>query len=420
MTPAARVQAAIEILTGLQDTTQPVDRFLRDWFRARRYAGAKDRSAIAERVYDVFRRHAFYQWRMGSNTPRALVIASCIHDASPESAIDQTFGGARYGPPPLTDAERMTVAKPRPAPTALSVLGEFPDWLEPELVRSLGSDALPEMQAMSTRAPIDLRANALKASREQVLHELRSAGFEANATPYAPYGIRLNPAAGLSALQRSDPFRTGAFEFQDEGSQIVARLANARNGERILDFAAGAGGKALALAADMLNQGEIVAFDKTMQRMAPLQERARRAGATVIRTCTGGLEPKAPFDAVLVDAPCSGSGTWRRNPDAKWRLTQEALNGYGKAQSALLDSAASLVKSGGTLVYATCSILRCENEDVVNSFLSRNRAFRRVAVELLWPRLFSAPMPPGTGHDFRATPLKTGTDGFFASIMLTS
>jgi 16S rRNA (cytosine967-C5)-methyltransferase len=419
MTPAARVQAAIEILTELQDTARPADRFLRDWFRARRYAGSRDRAAIAERVYDVFRHRASYQWRMRDNTPRALVIASCINDASPDSALDRTFAGGGYGPPPLTEAERKTAAETPPAPGALSVLGEFPDWLEAELQRSLGSDLVSEMQAMSQRAPIDLRANALKTSRDEVLRALRSAGFDADATPYAPCGIRLNPVAGLSALERSDLFLNGAYEFQEEGSQLVARLANAHAGERILDFAAGAGGKALALAADMRNEGEIIAFDKFAERMAPLRARAARAGATIIYQVTE--QPAEPsFDLVFIDAPCSGSGAWRRNPDAKWRLTQESLSGYQRTQSGLMDSAAKLVKSGGRLVYVTCSILSCENEDVVNAFLSRNRAFRRVRVDSQWPRLFSTAMPPGSGQDFRATPLKAGTDGFFASIMINS
>jgi 16S rRNA (cytosine967-C5)-methyltransferase len=419
MTPAARIQAAIEILRAVTNTAQPIDRFLRNWFRTRRYAGAKDRAAIAERVYDVFRHHASYAWRMRSADPRALVIASCSAEASSPDFLERIFAGGGYGPAPLDDAERHAIAEPPQSPPPLFVQGEFPAWLEPELVRSLGPTLLPEMQALSSRAPIDLRANALKATQEEVLGALRSAGFEANPTRFAPNAIRLSPVVGLSALQNTESFRNGLFEFQDEGSQLVAHLVDAKPGERVLDYAVGAGGKALALAAAMRNQGEIIAFDRFPERMRPLSERAERAGATIIVAVGNDITNLAPqsFDAVLVDVPCSGSGTWRRNPDAKWRLTADALAHYKQTQAALLDSAARLVKRDGRLVYATCSILCSENEDAVENFLSRNRGFARISVKCLWPRVFSAQAPPGTGNDFRASPLKTGTDGFFASIM---
>ena len=419
MTPAARTQSAIEILRALEHTAQPIDRFLRDWFRARRYAGAKDRAAIAERLYDVFRHRASYQWRMGSADPRALVIASCVAESAAQDLLPTMFTGGQYGPAPLDDAERRAIAKPPQTPPPLFVQGEFPPWLESELVRSLGDALLPELQALSARAPIDLRVNVLKATQDEVLGAVRSAGFEANPTRFAPYGIRLSPAAGLNALQKSETFLSGLFEFQDEGSQLVAHLVDAKPGERILDCAAGAGGKALALAGAMRNEGEIIAFDKFPQRMRPLAERAQRAGATIIVPIGEDARNLGPqsFDAVLLDVPCSGSGAWRRNPDAKWRLTPDALVQYRHTQAELLDSAARVVKADGRLIYATCSILRCENEDAVEGFLSRNRAFIRTDVDYLWPRLFTAQVPPGTGHDFRASPLKTGTDGFFASIM---
>jgi 16S rRNA (cytosine967-C5)-methyltransferase len=270
------------------------------------------------------------------------------------------------------------------------------------------------------RAPIDLRVNTLKSNRGDVLRELHRLDFDAEPTPYAPHGLRLNPAAGLNALQDSELFRLGAFEFQDEASQIVAHLVAARPGERILDFAAGAGGKALAIAADMNNLGEISAFDARPERMKPLPTRADRAGVSIIRPVTNRAQycMRADFDAVLVDAPCSGSGAWRRNPDAKWRMDPDALAQLTGVQAGMLDQSATLVRSGGRLVYATCSLLCCENEDAVEGFLSRNRAFRKTDVDRVWRSVFSAELPRGTGHYFRASPLKTGTDGFFASIML--
>lgn len=415
MTPAARAQAAIEILDALQSTAQPVDRFMRDWFRQRRYAGSRDRAAVSERIYDIFRHRASYTWHMRSEAPRALVIASLLRE---QAELPAAFDGSRYGPAPLTEAELHAAAAPPAQPAPLHVQGEYPEWLEPELSRSLGEMLLPEMLAMLSRAPVDLRVNRLRSTREDLLRELRNAGFAAELTKLAPFGLRLDPAAGLSALQNTRLFQDGAFEFQDEGSQIVAHLVDARPGERVLDFAAGAGGKSLALAADMQNQGEVVAFDAFPDRMKPLPDRAARAGINIIRMVTSREELRTVrFDAVLADAPCSGSGTWRRNPDARWRLTPSALDRYRALQGSVLDAAAEHVSPGGSLIYSTCSVLRSENEDAVEAFLSRNRAFRHVAVETRWNPLFSAPVPAGSLHDFHASPFRTGTDGFFASMM---
>lgn len=417
MTPAARVQNAIEILAALDHTAQPIDRFLRDWFRHRRYAGSKDRAAVAARVYDVFRHRAAYMWRMGSDHPRSLVIASLLAQASPDE-VSALFSGSRYAPASLDGAENVAIRHPPQDPAPPWVRGEFPAWLEPELARSLGDDFLAEVQAMQSRAPVDLRVNAIAARRNQVLNGLRALGWDATPTRYAPHGLRLKSAEGLSGLQQSALFLSGAFEFQDEGSQLVAHLLSARPGERILDFAAGAGGKTLCIAADMCNRGEIVAYDAAPERMKPLPIRARRAGVAIIKPVAQLREiPKAGFDAVLVDAPCSGSGTWRRNPDAKWRLSEPGLERLGQIQQEILNQAALFVRPGGRLIYATCSLLRCENEDIVSPFLARN-SFTPIAAEQVWSSLIVCEMPLFNSHDFRATPLKTGTDGFFASIML--
>lgn len=415
MTPAARAQAAIQILGALQDTAQPVDRFLRDWFRARRYAGAHDRAAVAERIYDVFRHRASYAWRMGSDHPRALVTASLLRE---NAHLPTIFDGSRHAPAPLNESEIKALSTPPPEPPPLWVVGDFPDWLESELRRSFGDALLPELDAMLQRAPVDLRANRLKTSRDRLCHELRALDFDAHAAKFAPNGVRLNPVAGLSALQKTDLFAHGAFEFQDEASQIVAHLVAAKPGERILDFAAGAGGKTLALAADMENRGVIDAFDAQPERMKPLAERALRAGASIVRAITDRASLAQDYDAVLIDAPCSGSGTWRRNPDAKWRLTQSSLATLRRIQDEALDHAAEHVRPGGRLIYATCSLLCCENEDSVNTFLSRNCAFRHVAMETVWNRIFSTAVPPGSANDLHCSPFKTGTDGFFASMML--
>ncbi len=419
MTPSARLQAAIKILSELEATALPADRFLRDWFRARRYAGSKDRAAIAERVYTVFRHRVSFAWRMGDETPRALVISGLLAEGKTADEITALFGDGPYAPPPLTDDERAAVARV-PVVPPLHVQGEYPEWLEPELKRAFGDHLLDEMQAMLARAPVDLRVNTLKADRNEVLNGLRSLGFKAEPAPYAPHGIRVPSAEGLSALHRSPLFEDGAFEFQDEASQIATVLCSTLPGQRVLDLAAGAGGKSLALAADMQNKGEILAFDDSPQRLKPLAERAQRAGATNITVAEkrgGPLWGNGKFDVVLVDAPCSGSGTWRRSPELKWRLTPERLDGFIAIQTRLLDEGAAYVRDGGRLVSATCSVLPAEGEDRIDAFLKAAPDFTSIDAASVWRDVTRAEPPPGMGKYFHASPRQTGSDGFFVCVL---
>src|SRR4051812_13155276 len=272
MTPAARLQMAIEILEGLEQTAQPADRFLKSWFRSRRFAGSKDRRAIAERVFSIQRRRAHFAHRLGQQTPRALVIASLLEEGADPALL---FTGG-YGPVPLTEEERAAIATPSP-PRPDWVEGEYPAWLEAELRRAFGPRLLEEMSALQERAPVDLRVNTLKAKRPDVLAALQAEGFAAQPTPHSPWGIRIPPGEGSAALTKSPLFESGSFEFQDEAAQLASLLAGAEAGMRVLDLAAGAGGKSLALAAVMNNQGSILAFDDKADRLAPLAERAGRA-----------------------------------------------------------------------------------------------------------------------------------------------
>jgi len=417
MTPAARLQAAIEVLEALENTNQAADRFMRDWFRARRYAGSKDRAAVGERVYTVLRRRASFAWRMQSEAPRALVIASLIRDGAEDMEIEALFGATGYGPAPLNISERAAIISSPTEPAPLRVEGEFPAFLEAELARGFGDRLLDEMRAMLQRAPIDLRVNTLKATRDAVLQELNNAGFAVAPTPYAPCGIRLIEREKASRLRAQRAFLEGRFEFQDESAQVAALLCAAKPGERILDIAAGAGGKALALAAEMNNEGLIVARDNDAARLAQLAPRVTRAGVTIIQEQLAGAEPpKGAFDAVFVDAPCSGSGAWRRQPEQKWRLTPERLTGLQKLQDHLLDQA---VHAGsGRIVYATCSILMCENEDRIGSFLSRHPEFRVAPAAAIWGKRAVTPPPCGMETFFKATPRTTGTDGFFTAVLV--
>jgi 16S rRNA (cytosine967-C5)-methyltransferase len=396
MTPAARLQAAIDILGEIEGTSKPVERILRDWGRAHRFAGSKDRAAIAGRVYAVLRHRSSLAWRMGSASPRALAVASVLEDGE----IETLFAGQGYGPAPLSDAERAAIAAPPTGEAPLPVRGEYPQFLEAELKRAFGGRLLDEMRALQERAPVDLRVNTLRANRDEVLAALRDTGYAAEPTPHSPLGIRLD--TGVTGLERTALFESGAFEFQDEAAQLAALLCEAKPGQRVLDLAAGAGGKSLALAATMENQGEIVAEDVREVALEELRRRAQRAGVSIISarlTPTHRDERESLFDLVLLDSPCSGTGTWRRQPELRWRLTPERLAELITIQDALLGQAAAQVKPGGRLVYATCSVLPCENEDRIAAFCAEHPQFSVTGVEL------------------RASSRSTGTDGFFASVL---
>jgi 16S rRNA (cytosine967-C5)-methyltransferase len=391
MTPSARLQAAMDIVSGLAGTAQPADRFLRDWFAARRFAGSGDRRDIGERVFIVLRHRFSFAWRMGDPSARALVIASLLAEGKEPETL---FTGG-YGPAPLSDAERKAIAAPPPEAPSW-VKGEYPAFLEAELSRRFGAALADEMGAMLSRAPLDLRVNTLKASRDDVLAQLKSEGQDCAAI--GAHGVRCAPAN----FSKHPLFEAGAFEIQDLAAQTAAERAGAKPGMRALDLAAGAGGKALALAAAMGNQGEIIACDIRGAALAELEKRAARAGATMIRTRIL-LGPDAAdslgreFDLVFVDAPCSGSGTWRRQPELKSRLTPERLAALQGTQDRLLAQAAACTT--GRLVYATCSVLPSENEDRIAAFLVKNPDFAR------------------GGPDFLASPVASAMDGFFAAFL---
>jgi 16S rRNA (cytosine967-C5)-methyltransferase len=392
MTPAARLQAVIEILSA--GGARPLDRQLKDWFRSHRFAGSKDRHAITDRVYEIVRHRARFAHRMGSDEPRALVIASAL--AAGEAPESLFTGG--YGPSPLTDAERAASAQ-APLPEPSWVAGEYPPWLEGELTRAFGARLEFEMAAFQARAPVDLRVNTLKAKRSDVIAALRADNFTCETPAELDDAIRCPPGVNLTAHPL---YLSGAFEIQDWAAQRAVTLSDAQPGMRVLDLAAGAGGKSLALAAAMQNRGSILAFDDKPERLAPLTERAARAGASVITIAQvrgGPLWGNGRFDLVFLDVPCSGSGTWRRQPELKWRLTPERLTELRGIQDWLFADGARHTAPGGKLVYATCSILPQENQDRVEAFLSAHPMFKRAQ------------------PDFHASPATTASDGFYAAFL---
>lgn len=430
MTPAARLMATLELLEQLTAAPRPADGVASAYFRARRYIGSHDRAAIATMFYDILRYQGRLAWwvekKKAAQTPRMVVIGYLALVAeTPPAIIDELFSGGRFAAAPLTDDERAFLTSLKghtPEHPAMSeaVRMECPPWAAAILQQRFGSNFVPEMTELLEPAPLDIRVNSLKGERDAVLHSLKKQGLAVELCRLSPLGIRVQDRPSLAAL---DLHKNGVIEIQDEGSQLVAMMLEAKPGERIVDFCAGAGGKTLALATQMQNKGNIIACDVLANRLKRGAERFRRAGLHNIETRALETERdpwvkkhKEKFDRVLIDAPCTGTGTWRRNPDARWRELGPGLQALLPLQSNILDSASRLVKKGGRLVYATCSLLPDENEIQVEKFLARHPDFIRVDYHQVWEQISTAPAPCH-GAYLSLTPRQHGTDGFFAAIL---
>jgi 16S rRNA (cytosine967-C5)-methyltransferase len=428
MHPAARIESAIEVLNELETRRRPAADALKDWGLAHRFAGSKDRAAIASLVFDALRRRASARWILKSETARAEMIGA-LHLARnmPVEEIETHFSGIGHAPPPLSEEERQNLVAADFSGAPDWVLGDFPEWLAPSLFRSFGEDAVEVGRALAARAPLDLRVNALKASRAEILAEL--AHLSPAPCAFAPLGIRIRQTGGARgpSLSAEPAYVRGLVEIQDEGSQIAARIARAAPGEQVLDLCAGGGGKTLAMAGDMDNRGQIYAADSDGRRLTPIFARLDKSGArnAQVRAPRGpNNDPVADLagacDLVLIDAPCTGVGTWRRNPDAKWRMRPGALEQRIKAQTEILARAKNYVKPGGRLVYVTCSLLREENEDRVTEFLAQNPTFSAEPPEESLQKaglsaLSGAASPHGPG--LRLTPARHDVDGFYIAVL---
>jgi 16S rRNA (cytosine967-C5)-methyltransferase len=430
MTPAARLSAAIEVIADLEARRRPAGDALKDWGLTHRFAGSSDRAGIGGLVYDALRRKASSAWLMGEASPRAAILGMLRRERGLDvTEIAALCSGARFAPAPLTEAEQQALAREGLDGAPPAVAGDYPDWLDPHFARVFGDERAAQGAALASRAPLDLRVNTLKAEREEVLQKLAHLGAEP--TRWSPHGLRIKLGADAKnpAIHAEPCFRKGEIEIQDEGSQLAALFALAKPGEQVLDLAAGAGGKTLALAAAMENRGQIYATDIDKRQLAPIHERIARAGARNIQVRTPRGEADVitdlagRIDCVLIDAPCTGTGTWRRNPDAKWRVRPGALEVRVKQQAMLLDHAAGLVKTGGRIVYVTCSVLAEENGDQIREFLSRRDDFAsvppaEVAAAALGERaMLFCRAAWLSGEGLLMTPLSTGTDGFYVAVM---
>jgi 16S rRNA (cytosine967-C5)-methyltransferase len=420
-----RLAGAIEVLADIEARRRPVADALKDWGLAHRFAGSGDRAAIGNIVYDALRMKLSHAWLMDDDSAHALGYAVTLRQwGKTVEQLTAEFDGDKFAPAPLSDEAIKAFSSRSLSDAPLYIQGDIPDWVQASFEATFGDDWLRQAQALNERPTLDLRANTLKANREKVVKALADAGAEP--TRIARQGVRIAAGAGPSRLPNVTAelsFQKGWFEVQDEGSQIVADLAGAQESEQILDYCAGGGGKTLAMAASMNNKGQVHAFDADRKRLAPIIERLKRAGTRNVQVHdrSDGLERyQGKFDRVLVDAPCTGTGTWRRRPDTKWRLTQRNLEERVEQQAAALDQAKLFVRPGGELLYVTCSVLPEENERQVRRFCADNPEFSIQSALDRWTGIFGAqaakPHSPD-GETVTLTPASTDTDGFFFCTM---
>jgi len=429
MTPGARLAAAIEVFTTIESERRPAADALKAWGVTHRFAGSSDRAAIGGLVYDALRRRASSAFLMGSDTARAILLGMLKRERGLDTeAIAKLADGSQYAPEALRpdESKRLDSVDTNVAPA--HVVGDYPEWLDPYFTRAFGDARAEEGAALASRAPLDLRVNTLKAERDKVGEML--AELTPEPTRWSLWGLRIRlPSDAKSPAIHAEPaFLKGMIEVQDEGSQLAALFSGARPGEQVVDLCAGAGGKTLAIAAMMQNKGQIFATDDNKRRLAPIHDRLKRSGARNVQVRT----PKSVgteiddlaghMDLVLIDAPCTGTGAWRRNPDAKWRIRPGALEQRQKDQAGILDRAVPLLKAGGRIAYITCSVLEEENGAQVRAFVARWPEFSvqqptEVAEALGESAFIFSKAARLSAEGILMSPRTTETDGFFVSVL---
>jgi 16S rRNA (cytosine967-C5)-methyltransferase len=435
LTPGARIDGTIELLGEIISRPErPADLVSNGFFRARRFIGSGDRRAVSDRMWAILRRYGQLAWWLARvrhpqpHSARALVQADLmLVDGLDLPKIEALFDGGSYRPSRLDEAEYAALRQveghslshpQQPDWVRLNVQ----EWVAPHLQEAYGDAWGREVAALFEPPPVDLRVNRLKTTPAKAQAALLREGVETEPMRYAPDGLRLKRRLSVVA---GAAFQDGLVEIQDEGSQLVAALVGAKPGMQIADYCAGAGGKTLAIAAGMNNKGRVVALDVLETRLDRSAQRLRRAGAHNVERRAIDAESRkwlkrsaGSFDRVLVDAPCTGTGTWRRNPDGRWTLQPQDLEELVPKQAAILEAAARLTKPGGRLIYATCSVLPAENEHQIAAFVANNAEFEIVPLAEAWWDAFESDLPPEiTGPYLRLSPLRHGTDGFFGAIL---
>ncbi|MBL0942235.1 MAG: RsmB/NOP family class I SAM-dependent RNA methyltransferase [Alphaproteobacteria bacterium] len=432
MRAAAHLQATIDLLNLIDQSNFPADDIASRYFREHRYIGSSDRKVISQLVFDILRVKPQLEWLLSItftletlSVRLKLIAYLCWIKQWTLQQFQEVFRDEEYYPKPLRPKEYNLIkvlnsdhfdSKDMPRAAKLCI----PVWLEAQLEKLYGTQLENEMRALNLQAPLDLRVNTLKASQPQVLELLKALNAEVESTPLSPIGLRLKRGFPLS---QTDIFKQGMIEIQDEGSQVAALLVDAKPGMKVIDLCAGAGGKTLALAAQMNNKGQLFATDISKERLDRAALRFRRAGVSNVER--HHLNDKGwpwlkrqagRFDRVLIDSPCGGSGTWRRHPDLKWRIKQDDLKEIYVKQSEILKCAQHLVKPGGRLIYVTCSILEDENEAQIEAFLISQPNFTVLPIAQVWKETIGTLCPVKAPY-LRLTPAQHATDGFFVCIL---
>ncbi|MEO1476793.1 MAG: RsmB/NOP family class I SAM-dependent RNA methyltransferase, partial [Pseudomonadota bacterium] len=431
MRDGGRIAAAMDVIGDVLNRHQPVKSAARDWGKRARYAGAKDRAWVSGLVLDALRKRNSIAHAMNSDTPRALILGALSFAWGWDMRRIDDAMDTEHAPEPLTLEERERLAMAPDVTASTHIAGDFPDWLEVPIERVFGEEAVIETQAMAKRADVDLRVNTLKADPEKAGKALKAA--RAVPSPLLKNAFHIpapDPSQREASLQSIPAYSKGWVEVQDAGSQIAAAAANLQPGEQVLDYCAGGGGKTLAMAAALGGKGQVHAYDVDGRRLSALIPRLKRSGAHNVQLChpsepeqLGAL--RGAMDCVFVDAPCTGTGTWRRRPDSKWRLKPSALEKRITEQNEILAAAADFVKPGGRLIYATCSFLMEEDEDRIAEFLSghtnytqENAAAAVIASDQLTELgVDTVQMGLGRSGSVRLTPRRAGTDGFFFAVL---
>ncbi|WP_336294454.1 RsmB/NOP family class I SAM-dependent RNA methyltransferase [Bartonella sp. CB169] len=419
-----RLCAAIDILKEIEIHHYPAGEILKAWGLSHRFAGASDRAAIGTIVYDVLRRRYSLQWRMESDDISDIVFGALLDIGKMTiEQIDDELERDRFAPKLLGARQRQSWKKQQLANAPEYIRGDIPQWCQAHLYPLFSDNWVIEAAALATRPSVDLRVNSLKATPDKVLKELVKT--KAQSLSWFRQALRIAPTEKFGRhpnVQVESAFQKGYFEIQDLGSQIVAHLVEAKADTQVLDYCAGAGGKTLALASIMNNRGQIYAYDADTVRLAPIFDRLRRAGVCNVqpRVHVEELKPLVgKMDIVLLDAPCSGTGVWRRRPDTKWRLTLERVRQRQTEQKAILNEAVNYLKPNGRLVYITCSLFFDENEGQIFHFLQQHSDFHPINMCALWQKHFSSsPVQPiFSNYGLTLSPATTKTDGFFLSVL---
>jgi 16S rRNA (cytosine967-C5)-methyltransferase len=429
MTPAARVQTNIQLLETLDKSRVPMDLTLGDFMRFRKYIGSKDRAEIVERCYNIARARARIEWwlehkKITNDSRLTIILWLVLGEKCSLERLHQLFDGSKYGPHELSEDEIALISDLEGQDLdndtmPEQILYECPERYYETLKAYFGKNFSSEMKAFLTGATLDLRVNIKKSPIEKVQNYLEADGVQTETTKYSPWGLRAKNKAFLS---KTKAWHKGWIEIQDEGSQLIAYVCNAKPGMQVLDYCAGAGGKTLAIGSCMDNKGRIVASDNNLKRLEKGRKRIKKAGLHDIvefrdledeKTRKWLKRQKGNFDIVLADVPCTGTGTWRRNPDMKWRIYGPNLEELLAVQSDIIQRCAKVVRKGGRLVYATCSLLPEENEKQIDTFLKSHEDFKVLPITEIWPEGDC----PFKGPYLRLTPHQHGTDGFFAAVL---